>query len=105
MYDCKIKCLMLVSIVACALGGVYLLGEQNGNMVKTKNFKYLGAWNRQRLKSKKSSCLECLSQTTKDTVVNTLEKDTNQTVYCYRRISSTIWCGNVDNNKNYEKAT
>ena len=37
--------------------------------------------------------------------VNTLKKDKNQTVYCYRRISSTIWCGNVDNNTNYEKAT
>ena len=32
-------------------------------------------------------------------VVNTLNKDNNQTVYCYRRISSTVWCGNVDNNK------
>ena len=60
---------------------------------------------RQRLQSKKSSCLECLSQTTNDMDVNTLKKDKNQTVYCYRRISSTIWCGNVNNNTNCEKAT
>ena len=44
---------------------------------------------RQRLQSKKSSCLECLSQTTKDMDVNTLKKDTNQTVYCYRIVS--LW--------------
>ena len=35
--------------------------------------------------------------------VNILKKNKNQTVYRYRRISSTIWCGNVDNNTNYEK--
>ena len=60
---------------------------------------------RQRLQSKKSSYLECLSQTTKDMEVKTVKKDKNQTVYCYRRIISTILCGNVDNNTNYEKAT
>ena len=60
---------------------------------------------RQRHQSKKSSCLECLSQTKKDMVVNTLKKDNNQTVYWYRRISSPIWCGNVDTNTNYEKST
>ena len=60
---------------------------------------------RQRLQRKKSSCLECLSQTAKDVGVNTLKKDQSQTVYCYRRISSTIWCGNVENNTNYDKAT
>ena len=45
---------------------------------------------RQRLQNKKNSCLECLSQTTTDMVVNTLKMEKNQTVYCYRRISSTI---------------
>ena len=45
------------------------------------------------------------SSTLSKRVVNTLKKDINQTVYCYRRISSPIWCGNVDNNTNYEKAT
>ena len=55
-----------------------------------------------RLQSKKNSCLESLSQTTKDMVVNTLKKDKNHTVYCYRRIRSTIWCGNVDNYTNYD---
>ena len=59
---------------------------------------------RQRLKVRKALAWSACHKI-RNIWTSTLKKDKNQTVYCYRRISSTIWCGNVDNNTNYEKAT